>query len=1061
MKTVLLVDDHPVFRRGLSVLLEDEEDIQVVGEAGDGAEALALVREFLPDVVVMDITMPGMNGIEATKRLLTESPQTLVVALSIHSEKQFVRGMLQAGVSGYILKESAPEDLVKGIRAVLRGEGYLSPAITGLVVSEFRDSLSYAEDIDRATVDIVRTKLQQPCVPDDHIRRTRLLEVLQRNRQVPMILVSAPAGYGKTTLVASWLDQCGWPAAWISLDENDNDLRTFLIYFVHAVQSIFADAFSGMAPLLAAPGLLPAPVLAGHLLNSLALIKEHFVLVIDDFHHIEDRSIHSLLSDLLRHPPPCVHLTVIGRRDPFLPVASLRAQRRIVEIGVNDLRFTPVETLVFLQQAHKQPVEEATAVAWTERTEGWITGLRLAVLSVQNQGDLESMLSDLEGGPQYVMEYLFNEVLSHQRPDIRDSLLRLSILDRFCEPLCNAVLGQLEPGDEETGSRELISELKKQSLFIIGVGSEGRWFRFHHLFQQFLRHELKRSLSAGQIAALYSRSSEWSNRNGFVEESLEHALSAGTPGRAAEIIEEHRIEVMNSDKWYVLDRWLSALPYDERHRRPGILLAALWVAYCRFQEAEIVSLLKQIETLVDTWDEGVSGEMSFYKGYLSLSQGRSEDCLKYARQAREQLARGLHLLRADTEVFAGIALQSMGRKEEAIREQHEAEGAYRGQGSAILLTRTIATQSFVHFLSGDLRQSGGAAIRLQQVAKRQGSKFASLWGYYLEGICALNTFKLDEAQNLLGLVAEDRNLFHVRAAVSGMAGLALTQEFTKRVDDAEQTMRNLVVFASESGDPYNLVIADSLRARISLLRGELGAAETWVRGFDEEKPSVPTMVFFLEIPSITQCRVLVASGSDAGLKEALQRLSALSMKTEAIHNAHQMIEIGVLRVLALERLRRGDEALAVLTQVVNLAAPGGWIRPFVELGRPMVDLLKQLTGKEVAHDYLRRVISACEVQEAGIALRVTDDRTANLRIILQALSRRELDVLSLLSEGRSNKEIAEKLFLSAETVKKHVYNIYQKLQVRNRVEAMTRAKELGILLRDFTLPSATFADPHR
>jgi len=140
--TILLVDDHPVFRQGLRQLLEKEKDLKVVGEAGDGLEAIERLRELSPDILVMDINMPNLDGIEATKKILEESPDTRVAALSVHSGKRFVRDMLQAGAAGYILKESVPEEMIQGIRTVLSGDVYLSAAISGIVVSEYRKLLS-------------------------------------------------------------------------------------------------------------------------------------------------------------------------------------------------------------------------------------------------------------------------------------------------------------------------------------------------------------------------------------------------------------------------------------------------------------------------------------------------------------------------------------------------------------------------------------------------------------------------------------------------------------------------------------------------------------------------------------------------------------------------------------------------------------------------------------------------------------------------------------------------------------------------------------------------------
>ncbi len=143
--TIVLVDDHIMLRRGLRVLLDAEPGFRVIGESDDGAGLPDLVRTLKPDIVVMDISMPGTNGIEATGRLGSEFPDTRVVALSVHAGQRFVGDMLRAGARGYVLKESAPEELVTAIRAVANGDIYLSPSVTKSVVSRFVAESAKAE----------------------------------------------------------------------------------------------------------------------------------------------------------------------------------------------------------------------------------------------------------------------------------------------------------------------------------------------------------------------------------------------------------------------------------------------------------------------------------------------------------------------------------------------------------------------------------------------------------------------------------------------------------------------------------------------------------------------------------------------------------------------------------------------------------------------------------------------------------------------------------------------------------------------------------------------------
>jgi DNA-binding NarL/FixJ family response regulator len=138
---ILLADDHQITRSGLRALLEQQPDMAVVGEADNGRLAVRMAAELKPDVIVMDINMPELNGIEATRQIRTELPHTKIIALSMHSDKRYVAGMLKAGVSGYLLKNCAFDELVAAINSVIRHQSYLSPAIADTVMKDYTSIL--------------------------------------------------------------------------------------------------------------------------------------------------------------------------------------------------------------------------------------------------------------------------------------------------------------------------------------------------------------------------------------------------------------------------------------------------------------------------------------------------------------------------------------------------------------------------------------------------------------------------------------------------------------------------------------------------------------------------------------------------------------------------------------------------------------------------------------------------------------------------------------------------------------------------------------------------------
>ncbi|MGB5585863.1 MAG: response regulator, partial [Gammaproteobacteria bacterium] len=501
--TVLLVDDHPLMRKGLRTLLESEAGISVIGEASDGAKALDQVKALLPEVVVMDISMPNLNGIEATRSILAQAPDTRIVALSIHSEKHFVDGMLQAGAMGYVLKDSVPEELVRAIHAVLRGEAFLSAEILREIVAGYHKSddktelAQTADNADVRDVSILQTKLHRPAIPPDLVPRTRLLERLEAGRIQPLTLVVAPAGYGKSVLISSWLAHCDWPAAWISLDRDDNDLRQFLLYFVAAVQSVYPHACEEIQDLARTPQLPTLPTLVSTLSNELDALDQPFILAIDDYHLIDVQSpVNQLLQVLLEHPPIPLHLVIMTRRDPALSLTALRGRGQVNELRMQDLRFNATEVRAMLQGA-TEFIASNDALAILERElEGWAVGLRLVLLAVRQNKDPEGLLKHLHGGLAQTQAYIIQEVITGLQQPLRNWLLKSAILDRFCALLCDAVC--IEEGAIEASGFDgsaFVNAVLDGNLFVIPLDTQGEWFRFHHLFQEFLRRQLTQYLA--------------------------------------------------------------------------------------------------------------------------------------------------------------------------------------------------------------------------------------------------------------------------------------------------------------------------------------------------------------------------------------------------------------------------------------------------------------------------------------------------------------------------------------------------------------------------------------
>jgi LuxR family maltose regulon positive regulatory protein len=567
---ILLVDDHAVLRKGLAGLLAEVPGIRVVGEASDGEEAITQVRALKPDLVVMDISMPKLNGIQATRQITTEFPETKVIALSMHSGKRFIDDMLGAGAVGYLLKESAPEELIHCIRVVLQGDTYLSNVINDTIVSAYVDQISnqHAEDSE-ATFDILQSKLRRPAPAPSLILRTQLLENLDAGRVRPLTLVSAPAGYGKTVLVNTWLESGDWPRTWLLLEKSDSDLRQFVSYFVAAINNIFPTACENTIRLTSAPILPSVSSFATSLSNELDLINEPFHLVLDDYQCIDSMSpVQDLINQLLAHPPVPLHLVLLTRRDPPISLVVLRAQDQITEIRMHDLMFDISETRQLIQDTTSLDLTNNELNKVHFQLEGWPVGLRFLIWSMRQAGDSKQILGDLQGSGHQVREYLLHEVINQQSAQMQHWLLRTSILDKLCPALCDVVCSaddSEQPHDLD--GQQFLDTLHRENFFVFALPSHADWFRYHRVFQDALREQLAHRIEPDQIASLHLRASAWFESQGLIKEAMQHALLAQNPIAAMEIAGRHQREELNKESWHIVFPTRSAS--DLCHSRKG------------------------------------------------------------------------------------------------------------------------------------------------------------------------------------------------------------------------------------------------------------------------------------------------------------------------------------------------------------------------------------------------------------------------------------------------------------------------------------------------------------
>ena len=908
---------------------------------------------------------------------------------------------------------------------------------------------------ERSAGALLRTKLHRPPVPEDYVHRPRLMETLDQRRERPLTLVSAPAGYGKSVLTSSWLEASAGPGAWLSLDEQDNDLRVFLSYFLTAVRTLFPSAAANTLSLLNAPESPPPTVLAHALINELDELERDFILVLDDIHLIRDGSVYDLLAELLRHPPRSLHLVLVGRQDPKFVLPALRASGRVTEIRIQDLRFTASETLEYLQQVLGERMEEATASALARKSEGWVTGLHLAVLAMRSYDRQDQRLLELKGTTRYVTDYLISEVLGGQPRSIRRYLLNTSILNRFSAGLCDA-LNELGPaGDNGTpvDGREFIRRIQESGLFVIPLDAENQWYRYHHLFQQLLHDQLNRSRDQDEVAALHRRAGAWFEERGFIGEALHHFLTGGVPEDAGRIVALHGHALIDQERVVELEGWLRQLPRDVIHGNPMLLVFEAWIARFKRQIPKIVEILDRVEALLR--ENPPPPETSdLVVGYMSTIRSYERYCMLDTVQARAMAERAVALVTPEHPYMRGFAtiirsgaLQMSGRYADALSDMNAAlaDPDMQKRNSQAVLTAGLGVFCLIEADYPALRRAADRMLRL--VGETDLPAYRA-WGRLYLACSHYQCNEVEEAARILARHLDDRYLMYPNTAEDGAVVLAFCHQIMGRPDLALQVADLLTQQASDTGNAELMLVERALQADLALRQGRRAEAIAWARTC---RPGTRLAHYVFYLPDLTLARILAAENTPESRRRAQNILSDLERFSRRTHNRSILIPVLALQSLLADRQGEEAEARAKAAESLALAEPGGGIRFFLDLGPAMADLLKRLRRADAAGEFIDTILAAFD-REDKMVVQKKGQPCPNVVLspgglsLVEPLTNRELDILELLPQRLRDKEIAERLFIAPATVKKHLQNIYRKLEANNRRQALENAQRAGIAL---------------
>ena len=902
---------------------------------------------------------------------------------------------------------------------------------------------------------ILQTKLFAPVLNPNWVDRPPLVRRLDQARHTTtrLSLISAQAGSGKSTLLSGWLAASQVSAAWLSLDASDDDLLRFWTYVLAALRTVWPNLGQSLwlelqAPAPTAPlSIDAAQAILTNLLNEIAAQADRLVLVLDDYHVISNASIHETVAYVIDHAPETLKIVIASRADPPLLLHRWRVRGQLLELRAADLRFTPDEAAIFLNDRMGLALTREDVLALDARTEGWIAGLQLAAVSLQGCRDAHDFIQAFTGSHRFVLDYLVEEVLSRQSPEVQTFLLHTSILDRLCGPLCDHVV-------DRAGSRAVLESLEKQNLFLIALDEDRQWSRYHHLFGELLRARLQQQ-QPELIPVLHRRAAEWLEQQGQVVEALPQVLAARDFEHVADLIEQHFATLMTRGELSTLPRWIKRLPDDLARRRPRLLVGLAWIHTFAGQLQLVEPLAEQAERLVraaldEPLTRSVLGNLASIRSFVAQIAGEDDRAIELAHEADR-------LLPPDEFIPRSLIPYTLGR-------------GYRAQGEMI--------KSLTYFEA------------LVSVGQRAGIWTLSVAYYELAISCKLRG-ELNRAHAIYQVAIQqltEHNARTMGAAASVDVGLSDLWREWNDLDRARTLAREAVEHMRPWSNPLNLVAAYTNLARVLEDCGDFDAAwAAWHEG-DRVRQQFAMMPALSSNLAVYGVRLWLATGrlTDAQqwvedwLKRSPDR-ALLTRELEAIHAGHVLLALGqphdaievlspyvedaarqqrhgrllqslVIVALAQQALHQKTAALTTLERALQLAEPENYTRLFLDEGENMRLLMldfRLLLEKQSPDSrtlrlttYIQRLLAPFPVSADENEIRPQPSPVSNL---IEPLSERELEVLRLLAMGLSNTQIADRLVVAVGTVKTHIHNIYGKLGAQNRAQAVTRATELRLL----------------
>jgi LuxR family maltose regulon positive regulatory protein len=885
-----------------------------------------------------------------------------------------------------------------------------------------------------SSMPLLSTKLFIPPIRPDQVLRPRLIDRLNQGLHRKLLLISAPAGFGKTTLVSAWRNESEIPFCWVTQDESDNDIGRFLAYFIAALQSLDIDADEQLLTLIQPPRPSPIESILIPLINQITSSHQEFVMVLDDYHLIQNPEIHDLLTFMLDRGPPAMHLVIATREDPPLPLARFRGRGEMMEIRATDLRFSVSEGEILLNQIQGNELSKDSIETLINRADGWVTALQMVSIALKDKPDPAGYIRDLSGNQSYIADYLTDEVIYQQPDEIKDFLIKTSILDRLSGSLCHAITRQ-------ENSQAILKHLRDSNLFLSSLDDENCWFRYHRLFASLLHQRLLET-QPKMIPALYLKASQWFDANGYPTEAIDYAFRGGHVVRAIDLIEIHARATIRRSEISTFIHWVEKLPEDLVHEKPSLgILYALAVLVNRGDKQIAHAFVDRITPE----DDHLAGQLNTVKVMLAIFDGQISNGVELARQAMKHLPPEDLFFRTIAAWNLSGALALSGKPEEGVKVLEEVIDTSLVSHNYLIAIIALCRVASAEVQKGKLKAAKGMFEQAIDIATTDQKRPLPAAAEALMGLGNIywEWYQFEPARKHL---LESINLskrWREFTIIDSYVSLAHIRQSQGDAQGANQMMADALRIAAqysatEKDDRY----VASQQAHLRVRQGDLKAAWRWATGLSLEgyigakKLDLTGSLgedIILRFELIVFARLLIA---EKQYGKALSLLNLLLPSLEELGFLNKILETHILMAIGMVGQGNVKRAISSLSMAINLAEPSGYSRIFLDEGQVMIKLLREYKAGRDKNEF------------ADMLLNTRTHITEKSEIppeTVDPLSEREIEILRLLATDLSAPEIAEHLFIAVSTIRTHTKNIYSKLGVHSRFEAISKAKERNLL----------------